>query len=391
MPSAAPVVDIDLAAFSADPYPLLASMRKNTPVCFVPQLQATLLTSHEDIVECEKNVAVFSSEQPGGLMNVLMGENMMRKDGAQHVTERKQSMPALSPRTVKQVWRQQFEFYTDQVIALLKTKSGCDLVTDYAMPVSANALRCITGLTNITPQQLDTCSQNMIDGISNYAGDKSVEERCKQSTAFIDQCIDQMLESNSGLAPESLLQVLVNAGQPMKSVSANVKLAISGGQNEPRDAIAGCVWALLNHPQQLKSVIQGTVGWRQVFEEYARWISPIGMSPRRIAKPYARGDVLFEPEGRAFLMFSSANRDETVFRDADRFDIHRDTTAAVSFGAGPHFCAGAAASRSLIADVALPKLFQAFPDIAIDGDVRFGGWAFRGPISLPVDLGRSHF
>ena len=389
MPSATPVIDIDLGAFNADPYPLLASMRKNTPVCFVPQLQATLLTRHEDIVECEKNIEVFSSEQPGGLMNVLMGENMMRKDGAQHVTERKQSMPALSPRIVKQIWRQQFELHTDQVIESLKTKTKCDLVTDYAMPVSAHALRCITGLMNMTPQQLDKCSQDMIDGISNYAGDQSIEDRCNRSTDFIDQCIDEMLVPGSGLAAESLLQVLVAAEQPMASVRANVKLAISGGQNEPRDAIAGCVWTLLKHPEQLKSVLQGIVSWRQVFEEFARWISPIGMSPRRIAKSYQRGDYVFEPEGRAFLMFGSANRDEAVFKNADQFDIHRDTTAAVSFGAGPHFCAGAAASRALIAEVALPKLFQAYPDLAIDGEVNFNGWAFRGPISMPVSLG--HF
>ena len=388
MPSAVPVIDIDLVAFNADPYPVLASMRKSTPVCFVPQLQATLLTRHKDIVECEKNVAVFSSVQPGGLMNVLMGENMMRKDGAQHVVERRQSMPALSPGTVKRVWRQQFEFYTDQIIERLKSKSRCNLVVDYAMPVAANALRCITGLTNMTPQQLDRCSQNMIDGIANYAGDKSVEKRCIDSTAFIDQCIDQMLEPGSDLAPESLLQVLVSVGQPMESVRANVKLAISGGQNEPRDAIAGCVWALLNHPEQLASVLKGGASWRQVFEEYARWISTIGMSPRRIAEPYTRSNVQFEPEGRAFLMFSSANRDEEIFSDAECFDVHRNTSSAVSFGAGPHFCAGAAAARSLIAEVALPKLFQAFPNIAIDGEVKFSGWAFRGPVSLPVELGR---
>ncbi len=300
MPLDTPVVDIDLAAFTADPYPVLASMRKNTPVCFVPQLRATLLTRHEDVVECEKNVAVFSSEQPGGLMNVLMGENMMRKDGAQHVIERRQAMPALSPRAVKQVWKQQFEYHTDKVIESLRSKTRCDLVADFAMPVSAHALRCITGLMNMTPHQLDTCSQNIIDGISNYAGHQSIEDRCKESTSFIDQCIDEMLAPGSDLSSESLLQVLVAAGQPMTSIRSNIKLAISGGQNEPRDAIAGCVWALLNHPQQLAAVLQGGASWRQVFEEYARWISPIGMSPRRIAKPYTSGDASFTPEGRAF-------------------------------------------------------------------------------------------
>ena len=61
--------------------------------------------------------------------------------------------------------------------------------------------------------------------------------------------------------------------------------------------------------------------------------------------------------------------------------------AAISFGAGPHFCAGAWASRCLIAEVALPMLFDRFPGIALAGEVPFGGWAFRGPLSVPVRLG----
>ena len=71
----------------------------------------------------------------------------------------------------------------------------------------------------------------------------------------------------------------------MESMRANIKLAISGGQNEPRKAIAGTIWALLTHPEQFALVRDGKAKWLQVFEEYARWISPIGMSPRRVAKP----------------------------------------------------------------------------------------------------------
>ena len=85
-------------------------------------------------------------------------------------------------------------------------------------------------------------------------------------------------------------------------------------------------------------------------------------------------------------MFGSGNRDESVYDQPDVFDITRNTSKAISFGAGPHFCAGAAASRSLIADVALPKLFKRFPNMTLQGSVEIGGWAFRGPISLNVEL-----
>nr|MBX2823974.1 cytochrome P450 [Gammaproteobacteria bacterium] len=253
----APLVDIDLNTFREDPYPVLKEMRVCTPICFVPQLNATLLTRRDDIFQCEKMIDVFSSEQPGGLMTVLMGENMMRKDGEAHLQERRQSLPALSPVTVKRIWKTKFEESTDKVLAALDGRQSCDLVKDYAMPVSAHALRHITGLTNMTPAQLDQCSQGMIDGIANYSGDRATEERCHAATELIDRCIDEMLEPDANLSPDSLLNVLIQAGQPLDSVRANVKLAISGGQNEPRDAIAGAVWALLTHPEQAALVSSG--------------------------------------------------------------------------------------------------------------------------------------
>jgi len=61
---------------------------------------------------------------------------------------------------------------------------------------------------------------------------------------------------------------------------------------------------------------------------------------------------------RVFFMFGSANRDETVFGEPDRFDIGRDTSKSIAFGAGPHYCAGAFASRAMVADVALPGILS---------------------------------
>lgn len=89
---------------------------------------------------------------------------------------------------------------------------------------------------------------------------------------------------------------------------------------------------------------------------------------------------------KSFFMFSSANRDEAVFNNPDAFDITRNTRAHIAFGVGPHFCIGAAASKSLIADVALPSILNHFPDLAIDPSqpIREGGWAFRGLLNLPI-------
>jgi cytochrome P450 len=384
--STAPHIDIDVAAFWHDPYPALARMRLNAPIAFVPQLGSTLLCSRDDIYVCEKRIDVFSSHQPEGLMNKLMGHNMMRKDGDAHLAERKAIFPAVSPKTVKAHWTSRFQAHADRIISGLAPTGACDFVREFALPFSAECLKSITGLTNMRFQDMDAWSQGMIDGIANYVGDPAVEARCRAATAGIDAAIDDMVPHLRGKADQSLLGVMLDCEMPMESIRSNIKLAISGGQNEPRDAIAGTVWALLAHPDQLKLLTEGTIPWIQAFEEYARWMSPIGMSPRRVAKPWTVRDIDFEPEERVFLMFGSANRDEKHFDRPDEFDIRRDTSKSIAFGAGPHFCAGAWASRAMIADVALPTLFARLRNLRLlaNEPVRIGGWAFRGLLNLPV-------
>ncbi len=385
--SSAPVFEIDPERFRRDPYPDLAVMRASAPIAFVPQLGATLITTRNDIAVCEKNVGVFSSDQPGGLMNVLMGQNMMRRDGAEHQAERRVYYPAIAPNAVRSVWAAQFEAHASRILDELAPAGAADIVRAYAMPLSAEALKSMTGLIDVSAEEMDAWSQAMIDGIANYAGDAAVEARCREATAGIDAAIDEMLPVVRAAPDHSLLSVMTESGMPADNVRANIKLTISGGQNEPRDAIAGCVWALLTHPDQLALISDGAATWADAFDEYCRWIAPIGMSPRRIARAHEYGGVTFEEDERVFLMFGSANRDEAHFERGDLFDITRNTKMALTFGAGPHFCAGAAASRSLVGDVALPMIFDRLAGLRLDEratSTEFVGWAFRGPLDVGV-------
>ena len=79
--------------------------------------------------------------------------------------------------------------------------------------------------------------------------------------------------------------------------------------------------------------------------------------------------------------------DGTTTTNPGSFDITRDVSPNLTFGAGPHVCAGAAASRSLVGDFALPLAFERLPDLQLDESAtptRFGGWAFRGPLNMSV-------
>ena len=356
--SNAPVYEIDPETFWNDPYPDLKVMRETMPVVYVPQLGATLLTRRDDIFTNEKIIDVFSSDQPEGLMTKLMGQNLMRKDGKDHQDERNALFPSFSPRTVKTVWKQQYEQMTREVLDDIEPLGQADMVADVAKRISGESLKIITGLSNMSWQEMDRVSQGMIDGVANYQADPAVEARCNECTKKIEDTIDEMVPVLEQSPDKSLLSVHLQAGMSKVQYYANVKLAISGGQNEVRDVMAGLMWALLTHPEQMKLIENGVHTWQDAFEEFARWMAPVGMSPRRIAKTYELHGVTLDPEDRVFLMFGSGNRDETVFERPDVFDMTQDAKASVSFGAGPHFCAGAWASRCLISEVALPMLFD---------------------------------
>ena len=147
--SNAPHFDIDVPAFWADPYPALARMRKEAPIAFVPQLGSTVFTRRDDIFTQEKRIDVFSSHQPAGLMNMLMGHNMMRKDGDAHMAERAAMFPAVSPRTVRDTWSRQFQAHADRILDELAPRGRADLCKAFALPLSAECLKDITGLTNM--------------------------------------------------------------------------------------------------------------------------------------------------------------------------------------------------------------------------------------------------
>ena len=144
-------------------------MRREAPICFVPQLGSTLLTRRDDIFVSEKRIDVFSSDQPAGLMVKLMGHNMMRKDGDAHMAERSIFFPAVSPKAVRAHWRDGIPGACGSHSRWAGGEGRADLLEEFALPLSGECLKSVTGLTNIRYQDIDGWSQAMIEGIANYA------------------------------------------------------------------------------------------------------------------------------------------------------------------------------------------------------------------------------
>jgi len=108
---------------------------------------------------------------------------------------------------------------------------------------------------------------------------------------------------------------------------------------------------------------------------------------RRAAKDFTLHDVAIPEGARILLLVGSANRDESVFPDPDRFDLRRDTSQSLSFGQGTHFCMGASLAR-LEGRVVLEEWQRRFPGYEIDPDgaVRVHSINVRGFAKLPVKV-----
>jgi len=85
---------------------------------------------------------------------------------------------------------------------------------------------------------------------------------------------------------------------------------------------------------------------------------------------------------------ASAGHDEDIHEAPEIYDLFRADKSHQSFANGPHFCQGAHIARMMLSQIMLPMLFDRFPDMKlVDPDqVVWYGFAFRGPLSLPVKL-----
>ena len=112
----------------------------------------------------------------------------------------------------------------------------------------------------------------------------------------------------------SLLSVMLQSGMPLEQVRANIKLTISGGQNEPRDAIASG-YMPYSPPRSAALVLNGDATWMDVFEEYCRWVANLHVTSASSPTHNYHG-ITFEPDERIMFMFGSANHDESFFSAA---------------------------------------------------------------------------
>lgn len=381
---------ITLADLDRDPFPIYRRLRAQAPVARVKSTGRTLLTKAEDTKYVKDNPEIFSSDDPNTPMKrAFRAHTLMRKDGDAHQRERMAMVPSFSPKVIMNEWIPAYKKIAEEYVARLPRGEVVDIFSVLAGPYAARGLAVLLGMQEASDAQLQRWSQYLIDASGNFGWDDGPFAASDQANQEMDTLLDQLQERHRADPNNSAFSVMLNADNPieMSQIYANIKIAIGGGINEPRDALNTILFGLLTNPDQLSQVKENG-DWDKAFEEGVRWVAPISASSRLVTEDTEiRG--CFIPKGDTVMTIqASANRDEEVYEDGENFNVYRDKGTHQSFGNGPHFCMGTHVARRSIGQVLLPMLFDRFPDMALPdpNDVVWSGFGFHGITTLPVVL-----
>ncbi|SDJ06936.1 cytochrome P450 [Lutimaribacter saemankumensis] len=381
---------ITIRQLTDDPYPIYARLRREAPVLRVKSVGRTLLTKAEDTKYVKDNPGLFSSDDPNTPMKrAFRAHTLMRKDGEEHARERGAMAPAFTGRNIKQCWEPIYTKVAEEYVARLPRGETVDLFTALAGPFAARCLTHLLGIPEASDEDMQRWSQILIDGAGNFGWTDALFAECDKANDEMDALFIAAAERHRAEPNQSALSVMVNAEDPIpqSQIHSNIKIAIGGGINEPRDALLTIVYGLLSNPDQFEAAKRDGL-WMEAFEEGVRWVAPIQVSSRLVTEDTEiRGFHI--PKGDTVMTIqASACHDEDLYEDGHLYNIFRPKQPHQAFGNGPHFCQGTHVARRMLANIMLPMLFDRFPDMALaDADaVRFTGFGFRGPRSLPVVL-----
>jgi cytochrome P450 len=190
---------------------------------------------------------------------------------------------------------------------------------------------------------------------------------------------------------DDLLHVLMNAELEGEQVDLPtfcglfVQIAIAGNETT-RSTLVGGMLELIERPDSYRALERDPALIPTAVEEMLRWLSPVHYFRRTaLADTEIRGRKIRAGD-RVVMMYASANRDEEVFAEPERFDVRRDPNPHVAFGFGEHFCLGAALGR-LEARVFLEEFFRRYASIELAGEpVRLRSGELHAWKRMPVRL-----
>ena len=362
-----------------------ATLRRADPIRFFAEVETEFLpagrgywaiTRHADVVEASRHPEWFCSGEGTNITDLppefreFFG-SMISMDDPKHARLRKVVSAGFTPRMMRSL-EEGVESTAAGIIDRVAATGSCDFVTEVAARLP---LAIICDMMGIAPDRYDEVFHHsnvvLSQGDPEYIPpDADPLESLLGAGAGLAAIMHETSESRRGGDGQDLTSLLVNAEVDGERLSADelasffVLLCVAGNETT-RNAISWGLHYLTKNPDQRalwQADIDGVTP--TAVEEIVRISSPVIHFRRTVTTDGVRlGDHEFSAGDKVVLWYNSANRDEEVFTDPDRFDVTRDPNPHVGFGGpGPHFCLGAHLARREIG-VMFRQLLTRLPDI----------------------------
>jgi cytochrome P450 len=309
-------------------------------------------------------------------------------EGDSHARLRRLVAPAFTPASANRL-RPTMRAVVGELVDRVAGQGECDLVADVCEPYP---IPIICELLGAPPQDWKLFSSWATD-IFRIFNNNVLEDLpfIERAGAELNAYVTEMIAERRADPRDDLLSDLIAIEEEGDRLSTEemtmlAQAVLMAGTDTTRNQLACSVALFSEHPDQWALLAEHPELAPRAVEESMRYLGAVRGTARFASEDIVYRDVQF-PEGTLVsTSLAGANRDPETFDDPDVFDITRErATAQMTFGAGIHFCMGAALARAELQE-ALPLLARRMPGLTRNGDIEwkpstFGIW---GPARLPL-------
>jgi cytochrome P450 len=386
------------AAFShlrAMERPLWVPIINNTPLARKND-GVWAIVRHADVVRASRHPELFSSEPSAGsavdtppwLSKYF--DSMIIMDDPRHARIRKVVARAFTPRLLDKMEHDLRDRAT-AIVDDVERLGGGDLVTQVAQLLPMQVICDMMGIPE-DQHELVARRTNTIVGFSDpeFTGISrdylvrhgapgrrhiiAFSARLMKAGWDLIQMVRRLGEERELEPRDDLISALVSPnadGERLtpRDIGTFFILLVIAGNETTRNVITHAVSLFSRHPDQRELLLEDFDGRiAPAIEEIVRFVSPVIQFRRTVTRDCLLAGREFVRGDKVMLYYNSANRDESVFTDPDRFDITRSPNPHVGFGGpGPHFCLGANLARREIT-VMLRELYTRLPKLRTVGE-----------------------
>jgi cytochrome P450 len=388
------VFDDSVAGDTRDPYPELAMARGANPVqrletSNMPHDDAKpvfFVYRYEDVFEVLRDGETYSS---GQIIELIMGDVMgkhimLGMDGADHRRYRALVATAFRQKALARWEGELIQPVAGELVDAFAGQGRAELVRDFTFPFPTKVIAHLLGLPREDYRQFQRWSIGILNVLSKHDEAVAASAEVKEYLAVI--LADRRREPREDLISDLAQAELEGERLTDEEIFSFLRLLLPAGVETTFRATGNLLFSLLSRPDQLDAVRADRSLVPRAIEEALRFETPMLNITRVATRDTVLGGVEI-PAGSTLLpMIGAANRDETRWPDADRFDLFREQKPHISFGQGPHICIGMHLARTEMR-VALNLLLDRLPGLRLDpdgDDPHIRGQVLRSPTSLPV-------